>query len=177
MWKMDSSSKLNLCSLLNPDLRKINGKNLNSFHWGMGNGGCGQSIGSFSQLLLPPHTFPLLYHGSFPQDTVLYKLLLCGSSMAHSCFREYPPALACGPAWAAVWISAHHGPPWAAGEHLLWHLEHHLPSSCSHLSIHRVIYLVFFPSSSQRLPLQSHCCQLLGTGTQYNCSVSILIKY
>lgn len=33
---MDSLSKLHLRSVLNLDLRKIHGKNLNSFHWGMG---------------------------------------------------------------------------------------------------------------------------------------------
>jgi len=75
----------------------------------------------------------------------------------------HPPAPVCGPQWAAGGDLLHHGPPWAAGEQsaspgssaraagesLLWCLEHLLPSFCTDLGVCRVVSLAYSHSSLQ----------------------------
>jgi len=74
---------------------------------------------------------------------------------------RHPPAPVWGPTWAAGGNLLHHGPPWAAGaqpaspqsapqaagEPLLWRLEHLLPSFCTDLGGCRVVALTYSHSS------------------------------
>jgi len=78
----------------------------------MENGALWSVYNSSSLPLLAPHSLPLVQHGSFPWATDL---------------QEIPHALVWFPPWAArrqpasLWSL-----PWAAGESLLWCLEHRL---------------------------------------------------
>jgi len=66
----------------------------------------------------------------------------------------HPPAPVWGPFWAVGWDLLHHGPQWlqgtaclavicsmAAGEPLLWCLEHLLPTFCTDLGVCRTLSL------------------------------------
>lgn len=87
-------------------------------------------------LLLPPPTFLLLPESFQGLQSFRKNLLQHGLSMGHNSFRKYPTALAWGPTWIAVWISAL---VWssshAAGKYLLWQLKYFLYLSFSDLDV------------------------------------------
>lgn len=87
-------------------------------------------------LLLPPHAFLLLHEFFHGLQSFRKILLQHGLFTDHNSFRNYPTALAWGPPWSSVWISAQVWfSPHAAVKYLLWHLEHCLSLSFSDLDV------------------------------------------
>lgn len=95
------------------------------------------------------HSSPSCFSVGFPHGLQFFRtnLLQHGLSINHSSFIKYPHAPVWVPPWATAWVSALVWSfPWAAGEYLLWPLEHLLSPFFSHLDAHRAASHTYFSS-------------------------------